>query len=111
MKATPRQIPLGDQNLALIQDSTRQAFGALQKIPFIKGQLLQSKNSSTGAKSTTLPLTAGQANTFQHSLGYAPQFVLPFAPSAQATIWVTATTKTSVTLQTSANCNVQVWVS
>lgn len=104
MKIQLKRIRTPDQTLQLIQDAVQQAFTSLQGLPFVGGQFLAGKTSQT------LALTAGQDNVFTHTLGYIPKVVLPFAPNVQAAIWVTSSSRTSVTLRCSANCSVQVWV-
>jgi len=110
-KVRLKRIQTQDQNLQFVQDNIDTALQALQGVPFGGGSFVQVPKPPAGSGPSALALVTGQDNVFQHNLGYVPTYVLPLAPDAQATIWCTARTPTSITLRCSANCNVAVWVS
>lgn len=102
-----QRIIFNDQDISRFQDNVDKAITPLQNATLTGGQLIENVNLSTGVD-----------NLIDHSLGYAPKLILPFAPSAQATIWSPSTSAlsnsnvstTKFNLRTDGICTVNVWV-
>jgi hypothetical protein len=94
-----RRIITDDKNLQLIQDNVSQAFRESDAQPMSQGVLI-----------SNVALTSGQDNPVSHGLRSTPTRWVILDVNAQATIWRTAWDEANLTLHTSANCTVSVWV-
>lgn len=93
------KINVTDYELNKIQDNVDAAFNQVVRSRIVDGNLL-----------VDIDLVAGSANSVNHGLSRVPVMVLPSAPSAQSTVWVTAKDSRTLTVWVSNNCTCSLWV-
>jgi hypothetical protein len=94
-----KTIQLKDESVNRFQDNVKDAIDPLLRLPIIDGLLLEN-----------IPLTAGSANQISHKLGRVPRMWILADQSTNANVWRTEWTNALLTLNTSANCRVNLWV-
>jgi len=92
-------VQTANQQLNQIQAYITQAFNSLLNLsPFLGGQLIQNVSVSTAG------------TVINTGLGRVPQIWTLCDQQADATVWRTAWNSNSITLKSSADCVISLWV-
>lgn len=86
-----------DPEINRIQENALEKFNAYDSVPFINGNLLEIDVSTT-------------ATDFNHGLNRTPIGFLVIDKNANADIWKTGATRTTIQLDASASASIKVWV-
>jgi hypothetical protein len=95
----PKSLNLKDSDLARMQDNLVSAISQISRVPILDGVLIEG-----------ISLISGSDNQVSHKLGRIPRMWLLADQSANANVWRTAWSNTLLTLRSSANCTVSLWV-
>lgn len=88
-----------DKNLQLIQNNIQKAVTSLQSSPFQGGNYL-----------TDISVLTGTPKIINHKLGRTPVIWALGDNNANAVVWRSAWTETTITLNSSADCTISLWV-
>lgn len=95
-----KTINAPDQNLNLIQSNISSAFISLiGSSPFLGGQLIES-----------VKVLSASATSIPTGLGRVPKIWVLCDQNTGVTVWRTSWDKNSITLQSSGDCTVTIWV-
>jgi hypothetical protein len=94
-----KTIQGGGDTFQRLQDNVQNALTPLLKLPISDGVLI-----------TGIMLKAGQPNKISHTLSRQPRLWILADQSANANVWRTGWDALLLTLQTSADCTVALWV-
>lgn len=94
-----KRIHLTDATLNRFQDNVSEAVNPLTQLPIVDGVLLGE-----------IDLTSGASNEVPHKLQRMPRLWFLADIDAEATVWRTSWNTNNITLQTSADCTIKLWI-